>query len=307
MAPKNVRFQYRQIGFDKDWIDAGSRREAWYTNLPPGEYTFVVRAANSDGVWNPVGASFRFELRPPLLRTPLAYVCYALVALLVAWGAMVLRTRQLVRRQYELTQIVAERTGQLEAEKSALEAIRRELQVRATHDSLTGLFNRAAILEHMEREMERAKRDKTSLGVLIADLDHFKKVNDTYGHLCGDEVLRETAERLRHALRGYDIVGRYGGEEFLILLPGWDMVSASGRISEILDSIRSKPFRFAGGEIHLTCSLGVSVFRPELPPATIENLLDRADAAMYAAKNLGRNRVEFDAGSAQSSRAPAGD
>src|SRR5271166_5615022 len=149
VAPKNVRFRYRLIGFDKDWIDAGSRREAWYTNLPPGKYTFVALAANSDGVWNSEGASFRFELRPPLMRTPLAYICYALVILLVAWGAVLMRTHRLVMRQKELTRIVAERTAQLEAEKSVLEAIRRELHVRATHDSLTGLFNRAAILEHL--------------------------------------------------------------------------------------------------------------------------------------------------------------
>ena len=294
VSPQQIGFRYRLIGFDPDWIYSGTRRTAWYTNLPPGSYTFTVEAQNNDGIWNETGASFSFSLSPPLSRTPAAYVCYCLLALLIAWAVVAFRTRALTRRQEELTRIVAERTAQLEAEKAALEATRRELHIQATHDALTGIFNRAAMLEHLQREIARATRDRTPLGVLIADLDHFKSLNDNYGHLCGDDVIRESADRFRAALRGYDIVGRYGGEEFLILFPGWDLSVAPGRVDDLLESIRSRPFEVGDYRIRLTCSIGAATFRPEADSPSIRDVLCRADTALYVAKNSGRNCATFE-------------
>lgn len=295
VTPQMVLFRYRLNGFDSDWTVADGR-SARYTNLPAGRYRFVVQARNADGLWNDTSADFSFSLRPPLAETPLAYALYGLVGLLLVWGLLSLRTRSLVRRQVELTRVVAERTAQLEAEKTALESARRELHVQATHDFLTGLFNRAAILECLQREISRAVRDGRPLGVILADLDHFKDVNDTYGHLAGDAILRETAARFRAAFRSYDSVGRYGGEEFLILFPGWDLDKAPERVDEVLDAIRSEPFRTESDdtELHLTCSAGVAVFCPDVDPPDISEILKRADTALYAAKNSGRNiaRVE---------------
>ena len=295
VAPQQERFRYRLIGFDPDWNYSGGRRIAWYTNLPPGKYTFTVQAENNDGVWNDTGASLSFSLRPPLSRTPAAYACYGLLVLLLAWAVVAFRTRALTLRQQELTRTVAERTAQLEAEKAALEATRRELHIQATHDSLTGIFNRAAMLEHLQREISRALRDKTPLGVLIADLDHFKNLNDSYGHLCGDDVIRESADRFRCTMRGYDIVGRYGGEEFLILFPGWDLMLAPGRVDDLLEAIRSRTFEVGESRVRLTCSIGVATFRPDLDSPSIREVLSRADAALYVAKNSGRNCASFEA------------
>jgi diguanylate cyclase (GGDEF)-like protein len=294
VAPQRERFRYRLIGFDPDWIYSGGRRSAWYTNLPSGHYTFTVQAENNDGVWNNTGASFSFTLRPPLRDTPEAWFCYVLIALMIAWNIVAFRTRALTRRQEELTRTVAERTAQLEAEKAALEATRRELHIQATHDSLTGIFNRAAMLEHLQREISRATRDRTPLGVLIADLDHFKSLNDNYGHLCGDDVIRESADRFRSTMRGYDIVGRYGGEEFLILFPGWDLRTAPGRVDDLLESIRSRNFEIGENSIRLTCSIGVATFRPEEDSPSIREVLSRADTALYVAKNSGRNCASFE-------------
>lgn len=296
VAPQLVRFRYRLYGLDSDW-EVADGRSARYTNLPAGHYRFVVQAESADGAWNDTSASFSFVLRPPLAKTPLAYGFYALFGLLIAWGVMGLRTRNLVRRQRELTRVVAERTSQLELEKTALEAARRELHIRATHDSLTGLFNRAAILEHLQREITRAKRDGEPLGVILADLDNFKNINDNYGHLCGDDILRETAARFLAAVRGYDVVGRYGGEEFLILFPGWDFHRAPGRVEELLNAIRVPPFRVEReeAELHLTCSAGVAVYRPEADAPSMREILSRADTALYVAKNSGRNTASFEA------------
>jgi diguanylate cyclase (GGDEF)-like protein len=295
VSSQRARFRYRLIGFDPDWIYSGGRRTAWYTNLPPGDYTFTVQAENADGIWNQTGSSLSFTLRRPLARTGAAYTFYGLLALLLAWAVVAFRTRALTRRQEELTRIVAERTAQLESEKAALEATRRELHIQATHDALTGIFNRAAMLEHLEREISRATRDRTPLGVLIADLDHFKSLNDNYGHLCGDDVIRETADRFRTAMRGYDIVGRYGGEEFLILFPGWDLSMAPRRVDDLLESIRSRAFEVGDCRIRLTCSIGVATFRPEIDSPSIREVLSRADTALYAAKNSGRNCSKFEA------------
>jgi diguanylate cyclase (GGDEF)-like protein len=290
VAPARVQFRYRLVGLDKDWVAAGTRREAWYTNLPPGKYSFQVQAANSDGIWNTTRISLELLLRPPLNRTPVAYACYTLAVCGLVWLIVALRTRRLVRNREELNRIVAERTAQLEAEKTALENARHELHTRATRDSLTGLLNRGAILEHLDRELARAAREKSSLGVIIADLDHFKRINDTYGHLAGDEVIREAASRLRKATRTYDLVGRYGGEEFLILLPGWEPEMAPSRINLLLEAIRSTPFALDGHQMLVTCSFGVTAFRPGTAAAP-KDLLSRADAALYVAKNAGRDRA----------------
>ncbi len=298
-APQRIRFRYRLAGFDHDWIDAGTRRHAWYTNLAPGRYTFSVQAANLGGMWNPAGDSFTFVLRPPWTQTPLAYAAYALLTGLFGWGLLTLHSRTLLRRQEELARTVAERTAQLEEEKLALEQARQELHTRATHDSLTGLFNRAAILEHLQREVHRCQREGKALGVVIVDLDHFKQVNDRLGHLCGDDVIREAGQRLLKAMRKYDLVGRYGGEEFLILMPAWSPEAGPWRVERLLDSIRGARFQAGEHEISMTCSIGVSAYRPGVDPAELREMLSKADTALYEAKDRGRNRACLDASAAE--------
>lgn len=294
VAPELVLFRYRLLGFDSDWSVPDPRRSAWYTNLPPGQYTFEVQAGNSDGLWNRKGASFTFVIRPRLSETPFAWALYILLALLITWAIISLRVRRLTRREVELTRLVAERTAQLEEEKTALEAARRELQIQATHDSLTGLFNRGAMLEHLQREVARAGRDRTILGVLIADLDHFKEINDQFGHLAGDDIIRDAAERFRATMRGYDIVGRYGGEEFLILLPNFDLSRSPSRVEDLLNCIRSQPFVIAEKEIHVTCSIGVGTWQPSIDLPDLREIIGRADTALYVAKASGRNRASFE-------------
>ncbi len=293
VAPRQMRFRYRLAGFDPDWNLAGNRRDAWYTNLPPGKYTFMVQAANSDGVWNLSGSSFSFVLKPPLTRTPLAYLCFGVAALLLLWLVIGLRTRELVGRQQELKRLVAERTAQLEHEKTQLMSARKELQFRALHDALTGLLNRGAIMDVLEHEVERARREKSAVTIVLADLDHFKLINDTRGHLCGDHVLAEAAQRLRGYLRSYDSVGRYGGEEFLLILPGYDAHKDPSRAVRLVSEFRAHSFEFQEQSFPVTCSFGVVVLRPSSESPTAEDLLRLADEALYRAKRAGRDRIEF--------------
>ncbi|MBI3681482.1 MAG: diguanylate cyclase [Acidobacteria bacterium] len=176
--------------------------------------------------------------------------------------------------------------------QAELVAAREALREQATHDALTGLWNRRSILESLEREQIRAAREGAPVGLLMLDLDHFKKVNDTYGHLAGDMVLQEAARRLQLSVRQYDGVGRYGGEEFLVVLPGCDEPALRGRAEAMRSAIAAQPFRSADQMLSVTASFGATVFLPRQLVDTGQ-LIRIADEALYEAKRLGRNRVIF--------------
>jgi len=164
---------------------------------------------------------------------------------------------------------------------------REELRQQATHDGLTGLLNRSTILEALDDEISRAARAVRPVSVIMADLDRFKSVNDTYGHLAGDAVLREAARRLKASARCYDLVGRYGGEEFLIVLPGCDASDAAGQAERMRNAIAGAPFITPSQPLPVTVSLGVAS-SSHCPPDALVRL---ADDALYEAKAGGRNRV----------------
>ena len=189
------------------------------------------------------------------------------------------------------------RTGRriLELEDNLLEA-REDMRYKATHDSLTSLLNRGTILELLAGELPRKRRVKGFTAIVLGDLDHFKLVNDTYGHIVGDEVLREVARRLLGAVRSYDFVGRYGGEEFLLVLNNCCADKAMERAEEIRKAIGDTPFRTSRGSIPVTISMGVfSSFASNT--RTLEEALCEVDSALYAAKTAGRNCCRLGAAS----------
>jgi diguanylate cyclase (GGDEF)-like protein len=155
-------------------------------------------------------------------------------------------------------------------------------------DHLTRLTNRRGLEPLLKRELQRAERYGPSVAVLLIDLDHFKKVNDHYGHAIGDQVLREVALRLDLYLRQADTVARWGGEEFLILAPATDLAQAEQLATRLVEAVRDKPVL---GDISITLSIGVSCYRAR---DSLESLVHRADEALYRAKALGRNRNELE-------------
>lgn len=170
---------------------------------------------------------------------------------------------------------------------AAREAMRRQ----ATRDALTGVWNHAAIREILARELTRARCEGRSAGVVLADLDHFKQVNDTHGHLAGDAVLREVSARLGQALRPDDLVGRHGGEEFLIVLPGCDAEATASVCERLRTRIADDPVIHDGRPVWVTLSLGTAVYAPPYADDAV-GLVRSADVALYRAKAAGRNRVE---------------
>lgn len=166
------------------------------------------------------------------------------------------------------------------------------LRERATHDCLTRLWNRRTILEILERELARGAREGSSVAAVMADLDHFKQVNDRYGHHAGDAVLEESARRMRARMRPYDALGRYGGEEFLAVLPHCDQASGVLQAERLREAVGGEPFHAGGETFSLTCSLGVACAGPG-EGSQADLLVRSADAALYTAKRLGRNRAAF--------------
>jgi two-component system cell cycle response regulator len=169
-------------------------------------------------------------------------------------------------------------------------AARDALKFQATHDALTGVLNHGAIMTAVTRELIRARRERATVGLIIGDIDHFKDVNDKYGHLTGDAILRGVVLRMSGLLRAYDSLGRYGGEEFVVLAPSSDATGVTQFAERIRAGIEATRFETDAGALRVTMSLGVALSNPaELPDG--QALLQSADAALYRAKGAGRNRV----------------
>jgi two-component system, cell cycle response regulator len=185
-------------------------------------------------------------------------------------------------------------TGQriLQLEDKLVEA-REEMRFQATHDALTSLWDRGAILALLRSELSRSIREHLPVSLLLCDVDHFKQINDVYGHQAGDDVLQEVSTRLLDAVRSHDAVGRYGGEEFLIVLGGCDSEHLKDRAEQVRIAVNGSPLFTKYGSISVSVSVGATTVRSWDPSIPIETLLKHADEALYQAKAAGRNQVIF--------------
>ena len=230
------------------------------------------------------------------LRT--AYICIPMVALNVTIGLLYLQfnaqwlsqPEELRRQTVENKRRIAEAVAESLALSLANFRLREELYIQSIHDPLTGLFNRRHMGEILEKEIRRASRKKQSLGILMIDIDHFKKFNDAYGHEAGDALLRELGDFFLANIRGEDYAFRYGGEEFMILLPEAPLEDARERAEQLREGVRSLTMQHRGRVLgHTTVSIGVAAF-PE-DGTTFDELIHAADTALYKAKEEGRDRV----------------
>jgi len=283
---RQIRFKYKLEGHDPDWIDADTRRTAYYSHLPPGNYRFLVKAANSDGVWNEQGASLDMKLEPSLYQTDEFYLLGALSAVLLLLLVWKISVYQLEARERRLAKLVAEKTEEL---RKANE----ELHHLANSDSLTTIGNRRHFEDFLADEWHRAIRFKTEISLVLLDIDHFKLFNDTYGHQAGDECLKKVAAALRETIhRPTDLLARFGGEEFAIVLGGTDMEGALNIARQAVENVQNLAIEHCKSPTseHLTLSVGVATVFVKFGMQEAE-LVKAADNALYEAKSGGRDRI----------------
>lgn len=211
-----------------------------------------------------------------------------MVPILVGWGAA-LRTQVLQRKQYSMWRKAEHYNEILSREVEERARLQDALMLQATTDPLTGLNNRRQYERLFSQELARAERKNQELALCIIDLDHFKKVNDTWGHSAGDTVLKTVADLCRDNFRNIDIIGRLGGEEFVVLLPDTDLRTAEHIANRFIKALADTPILIGERSIQLTATAGVVARLPD--ETSLESLVQRADAAMYRGKALGRNQV----------------
>lgn len=283
---EQIKFKYKLEGHDQNWIDAGTRRTAYYSYLPPGNYQFKVIAANSDGIWNAQGASLDIELEPFFYQTNSFYLlCLAtgILSLFIIWQISVYQFRARARK---LAKLVAEKTEEL---KKANE----ELYHLANSDGLTAVGNRRLFEDFLKNEWNRAIRFRTEISLILLDIDHFKLFNDTYGHQAGDECLKKVSEALKETTRRpTDLVARFGGEEFAIILGGTDAAGAEIIAEHAIENVKNLKILHAASKTNefVTISVGIATTFVSFGMSEIE-LIKAADEALYKAKARGRNQI----------------
>jgi diguanylate cyclase (GGDEF)-like protein len=289
-----LRFRYRLEGLEQAWSISASP-EVRYAALAPGEYRLRYGVTDVEtGAASPL-REIGFSITPPWWQTRVFFgVCgLALLGAVVAVHRYSVRalTIKSARMEKLVRKLVRERTRELKRSEDAM-------RQRALQDGLTKAWNRTAMMEKLEEQVLRASATGQAFLVILLDLDHFKRINDNYGHLAGDTVLREVVLRLGAAVRSSDLVGRYGGEEFILLMPDLDQARGMPRVELLRRAIEAAPVPVGDGlQVDATASFGVAVFDPARPQAPLA-LIGRADTALYRAKAQGRNRVVFDGGEA---------
>lgn len=278
LVPERVRFKYRLEGYDREWVDAGPRRVAYYTNLPPGTYRFHVIAANDDGLWNNQGAFMNIVLLPHFYQTLLFYLVCGMFAVVLLIAANRRNTYLIRARAEHLSRVVDERTAELRESQ-------RELEQIAHYDALTTLPNRRRFGETFGEMRDSIRQPGDGFFLLLIDFDRFKSINDTHGHDAGDAFLIEASRRLCASVRATDCVARMGGDEFAILLTG-DWATLERVCNRIVQSFVDE-ILFNGIRIRSSASVGVAIFPQH--GETQEKLYKSADLALYEVKRKGKN------------------
>ena len=290
-----VTYRYRLSDIEQDWTDGGNSGSVTYAGLTGGDYVFEVQARNARGVWSNAVASFPFSVESPYWTTWWFWAAAVFMTALLARAGLRLRERAIRARQLELEQTVAHRTTELR------EANRR-LEHASRTDPLTGLHNRRYLLDRIDhdiaetrrRHADARKRRNRDMIFMMVDMDHFKSVNDRYGHDAGDQVLRELARLLARELRASDDLIRWGGEEFLVVARHAEAGLARTIADRIVSATRDHSVNLNGTRAVVvpTCSIGIATFpffgeSPDL--LDWEQTIQLADLAVYMAKNKGRD------------------
>ncbi|MFZ1040719.1 MAG: diguanylate cyclase [Anaerolineales bacterium] len=293
------------LNADGDWISCNPAFEGLKQILPNAdtfrEIVTPVAQTEFDGLFQNMKRerkAIQSDLDFGLEDQPRRYACLFIPlegGRVLFFGEPVLTTSDLSEKYGRLLQDFQHVNAELRETQQALQRKQKEIEAiiaqanEVSHtDFLTFLSNRKQIIADLQRQVTSSERYQEPLSISMLDLDHFKRINDTYGHSVGDDVLRTTALQLRDHIRSPDMIGRYGGEEFLLLLPNSTVKAASEQAERLCQRVRSTPIKSGQHIIHLTISIGIAQFR--IRQENWEQLLNRADQALYQAKKNGRDQ-----------------
>jgi diguanylate cyclase (GGDEF)-like protein len=286
------QYRYRLDGLDGDWI-AAAHRSITYSRLPPGNFILRVGAMTHDGRWSDHELRLPVTVLPAFHQTTWFRVLAAIAIAAFIYGAYRLRVRQLRARERALEAIVTDRTSELAERNRELGAAYSRIEEASLTDPLTALRNRRYLEQTIEPDLELAARGEGDLIVLMIDLDHFKSVNDSYGHAAGDAVLIGLARLLQQTVRASDVVVRWGGEEFLIVIRFVDCLLMPDLAEKVRAAVATHEFPLPDGKmLRRTCSIGVAAWpfsRATPRQVAWERVIDVADGALYTAKRSGRD------------------
>ena len=278
-------FRYRMKGLDPDWSAPTRDHSVRYANLSPGRYSFEVQSRQVHGDWDGPTTELELKVSPTFWQTKLAKII--LIFILITSGSLfsVARVRRLEAQKVKLQLLVDEHTRQIRKQRDKMGRL-------ATIDELTRLPNRRKFVERMEEEIARSKRTRRPLSLALFDIDQFKSVNDSCGHVAGDEILKIVAKRARRAIREIDFLARWGGDEFVFFMPETDQKHAMETCERLKAAIQSSPYLLIGRiAVECTISGGIATWNDSDGNKRNVDLFREADRALYRAKESGGNRI----------------
>jgi diguanylate cyclase (GGDEF)-like protein len=280
----DLQYAYRVPEIDPSWqaLEVG-KRSATLMNLDPGDYSFEMKIRNRFLQWSDGELGLKITVLPSWWQTTAAKVVFLCVFILIVLSLYKWRTYQFRKRSQLLEQQVQQQTIALKKANDSLTQL-------SMQDSLLDVFNRRGFLEWLEREDAKYKRSGKPYSILLLDVDHFKKVNDRFGHASGDKALLHITDVLKKNVRGQDSIARWGGEEFIILLPYTDISDASVVAEKIRAAVENAPLMLNNITIHCTITLGIASIKDF---DSFEDCVSHADMMLYKGKESGRNRVMF--------------
>ncbi|MDE8602473.1 two-component regulator propeller domain-containing protein [Marinomonas sp. RSW2] len=278
-----IEYRTRLVGFESTWASRGKNTIAEYTNLAPGQYQFLVSARYPYSDWNSADQIYEITILPHFWQRLEVQIGVALLILIILAGSLRWRFKQLQKNELRLQALVEKQTYDLRQQSE-------DFQRQANEDELTGLPNRRAFDLWLSEGFVQAKQQQTSLILVIMDIDHFKKINDHYSHLVGDQAIKSLAAQLQLIASQQVHVARWGGEEFTLVIEGVDDINIAAHCDNIRQSIETFDYSNIATDFKMTVSMGVAFAHSV---ESYQGLLRLADQALYRAKKQGRNRVEI--------------
>ncbi len=280
--PEKNTIQYRLLGLSDKWSAATKNRELRYLGLAPGNYLLEVVGQNSQGIQSAEPLRIKVQVAAPWWYSPYLWVLVVGIFIMLLLTVIYLRELSLRRRNSRLALLVSERTNELEA-------LAEQLRSRAERDGLTALLNRGGFSEQFQRIQQQAARSGQPLSLVLIDLDYFKNINDQFGHEAGDAALQHFAKMLAGRVRATDLVGRWGGEEFILALSNCDTPAAKQFCDSLLYEMKQDLCQYHGQPLPLSATFGIAGL--SATNNSLEQAVKLADQALYLGKHQGRARA----------------